>query len=84
MDEQELQNLITKIDALKTGEVSVEFAAGVDAANGVLAAVIQEQKDRRRMLQLEDELAQLRMKYHASEPAAPKKRGRKPKLGSLG
>ena len=79
MDELELQTLVVKIDALKTEEVSAEFAAGVDAAKEVIAAVIQEQKDRDRMRQLEEELAQLRMKYQSSEPAALKKRGRKPK-----
>lgn len=79
MDEQQLQTIITKIDALKTEGVSVEFASGVDAAKEVIAAVIQEQKDRERIQQFEEELAQLRMKYQTSEPTASKRRGRKPK-----
>ena len=79
MDEPQLQTIIDKIEALKTENVPAEFAAGVDAARDVVAAVIQEQADRKRMQQLEEELAQLRMKYQPSEPAVPKKRGRKPK-----
>jgi hypothetical protein len=79
MDEQELQTLITKIYALKTDEVSGEFSAGVDAAKEIIAAMIQEQKDRERMRKLEEELAALRTKYQTNELAVPKKRGRKPK-----
>jgi hypothetical protein len=79
MNTKQLKDLIDRMDALKTGDTSGEFQAGVDAAKGVLEHVMQEAIDRDRMQKLESELAELRSRYGDTGQAEPKRRGRKPR-----
>ena len=78
MNTKQLKDVLSQIEALKTLDTTPEFQAGVDAAQAVIATVIQEASDRERIQKLEAELAQLRAKY-PSDQVTPKKRGRKPK-----
>lgn len=83
MKTRQLKELLEQIEALKTAETSAEFQAGVDAAKGIVNTIVQEALDRERIQKLETELAELRAKYPADGPAAPKRRGRKPKAAQV-
>jgi hypothetical protein len=78
MTTRQLKELLDRIEGLKSTNPSAEFQAGVDAAKGILDAVVQETLDRERIQKLEAELAALRAKY-PDEQATPKRRGRRPK-----
>lgn len=79
MDSKQLKDVLAQIEELKTSQTSEEFRAGVDAAKQILAAAVEEAMDLERLQKLEQEIAQLKAKYADKTPAAPKRRGRKPK-----
>jgi hypothetical protein len=79
MNPKQLKDILRQIEALKTPDTSAEFQAGVDAAHGVVNAIVQEAFDRERMQKLEAELQELRSRYQTDNQPAPKRRGRRPK-----
>lgn len=83
MNTKQLKALLEQIEALKTPETSADFQAGVDAAKELVQTIAQEAVDRDRMQRLEAELTELRAKYPADGQAAPKRRGRRPKIAQM-
>jgi hypothetical protein len=83
MNAKQLKVLLEQIEALKTPATSADFQAGVEAAKGILQTIAQEAVDRDRMQRLEAELTELRAKYSADGQAAPKRRGRRPKMAQM-
>jgi ABC-type Fe3+-citrate transport system substrate-binding protein len=83
MTTRQLKDLLDQMEGLKSTNPSAEFQAGVDAAKGVLDAVVQETLDRERIQKLEAELSALRAKYPAEGQAMPKRRGRRPKNANV-
>jgi hypothetical protein len=80
---RQLKAILERIEALKTSATSADFQAGVDAAKEILQTIAQEAVDRDRMQRLEAELTELRAKYPADGQAAPKRRGRRPKMAQM-
>jgi hypothetical protein len=76
MNSRQLQDVIGRVEALKTSQTSPEFQAGVDAAKEIFNTTVQEALDRERIQTLEQQLAELRARYPVE---APKRRGRRPK-----